>query len=261
MADNTAVGSVRIASMLALVRALGAQGGYATPHQAYDWIKQNTGLPDRMPTGTKLSSSAHFEREVRFARQELADAGLLASTEGAWRLLDAAAAELTPEDARRITQANTRLRRAGQAKGKFVLNETSLPHSGGQPTTGPRPAIWERLVKREIGPASVYVFRFAESPIWKIGFAGDVEARLREVNRHIPVELLGQRWTLIRRKLWPSSNLAYRMEQRILEMLKAERTVYERVQCPEPIVEEAWQRALSEMVGEADTSVIQRLGS
>lgn len=253
MVDNAGVGSVRIASMLALVRALAAQGGYATPHQTYDWIKRNTGLPDRMPTDTKLSSSAHFEREVRFARQELADAGLLASAGGAWQLLDAAAAELTPEDARRITQDNTRQRRAGQAMDESVLKVTSLPHSGHQPTTGPRPASWERLVKREIGPASVYVFRFAVSAVWKIGFAGDVEVRLREVNRHMPVELLGQRWVLIRTKLWPSSDMAYRMEQRILEILRDKRTVYERVQCSEPIVEEAWQRALSDMNGETDT--------
>jgi hypothetical protein len=252
-ADNAAVGSVRIASMLALVRALAAHGGYATPGQTYDWIKRNTDLPDRMPTETKLPSSAHFEREVRFARQELADAGLLASTEGAWRLLDAAAADLTPDDARRITQDNTRRRRAGQTKGEFVPETTPPPHSGQQPTTGPRPASWEQLIKREIGPASVYVLRFAESAVWKIGFAGDVEARLRDVNRHIPVELLGQRWTLIRTKLWPSSDMAYQMEQRILEILTAKRTVYERVQCPEPIVEEAWQRALVDMVGEADT--------
>jgi len=239
--------------MLALARALAAQGGYATPHQTYDWIQRNTDLPDRMPSETKLSRSAHFEREVRFARQELADAGLLASTDGAWRLLDAAAAELTPEDARRITQDNTRQRRAGQTKGGSVSKVTSLAPSGQQPTTGPRPASWERLVKREIGPASVYVFRFAESSLWKIGFAADVEARLREVNRHMPVELLGQRWVLIRTKLWPSSDMAYRMEQRILAILKDKRTVYERVQCSEPLVDEAWQMALTDMVGEAVT--------
>ena len=234
--------------MLALVRALAVHGGYATPHQTYDWIKRNTDLPDRLPIETKLAPSAHFEREVRFARQELADAGLLASTNGAWRLLDAAAADLTSEDARRITQENTRRRRAGQTKGDLP----EAAHSG-QPTTGPRPTSWEQTVKREIGPASAYLFRFAASAVWKIGFASDVQARLRDVNRHIPVELLGQRWMLIHTKLWPSADMAYRMEQRILELLTAKRTVYERVQCPEPIIEEAWQTALSDMVGEATT--------
>jgi hypothetical protein len=87
--------------------------------------------------------------------------------------------------------------------------------------------------------------------VWKIGFASDVQARLREVNRHVPVELLSQRWMLIHTKSWPSADTAYRMEQRILELLTAKRTVYERVQCAEPIIEEAWQRALSEMLGDA----------
>jgi hypothetical protein len=241
--------AVRITSMLTLVRALAAQGGYATPHQTYDWIKRNTDLLDRLPTETKLSRTVHFEREVRFARQELADAGLLASTNGAWRLFDAAAADLTAEDARRITQDNTRRRRAGKTKGEL------LPGAGlsGQPTTGPRPTSWEQMVKREIGPASAYLFRFAASAVWKIGFASDVQARLREVNRHVPVELLGQRWMVIHTKLWPSAEMAYQMEQRILDLLTAKRTVYERVQCPEPIIEEAWQTALSDMVGEAAT--------
>jgi hypothetical protein len=238
--------AVRITSMLALVRALAAHGGYATPHQTYDWIKRNTDLIDRLPTETKLARSAHFEREVRFARQELADAGLLASAEGAWRLLKAAAGDLTSEDARRITQDNTRRRRAGQIKGEPVPDA----HAG-QPTTGPRPTSWEQMVKRETGAASAYLFRFAASAVWKIGYASDVQARLREVNRHVPVELLGQRWMLIHTKFWPSADMAYRMEQRILELLAAERTVYERVQCPEPIIEEAWQRALTGMVGEA----------
>jgi hypothetical protein len=233
--------------MLALARALAAHGGYATPHQTYDWIKLNTDLPDRLPTETKLDPTAHFEREVRFARQELADAGLLASTNGAWRLLDAGAADLSSEDARRITQDNTRRRRAGQMKGAV----TPEAYPSGQPTTGPRPAGWEQIVKREIGPASAYLFRFAASAVWKIGFARDVQARLREVNRHVPVELLSQRWMLIHTKSWPSADMAYRMEQRILELLTAKRTVYERVQCAEPIIEEAWQRALSEVLSDA----------
>lgn len=241
--------AVRITSMLALVRALAVHGGYATPHQTYDWIKLNTDLSDRLPTETKLARSAHFEREVRFARQELADAGLLATTNGVWRLLDAAAADLTSEDARRIMQDNTRRRRAGQMKGELAPGTAP----SGQPTTGPRPTSWEQMVKREIGAASAYLFRFAASAVWKIGFASDVQARLREVNRHIPVELLGQRWILIHTQRWPSGDMAYRMEQRILELLTAKRTVYERVQCPEPVMEEAWQTALSEMVGEGVT--------
>jgi hypothetical protein len=47
--------------------------------------------------------------------------------------------------------------------------------------------------------------------------------------------------------------MAYQMEQRILELLTANRTVYERVQCPEPVMEEAWQTALCDMVAEAVT--------
>lgn len=232
--------------MLALVRALAAHGGYATPREMYDWIERNTGLADRLPTETKLGRSAHFQREVRFARQELADAGLLITTNNAWRLMDAAAADLTSEDARSITQENTRRRRAAQTKAEIVRKS---PLSG-QPTTGPRPTGWEQMVKREIGPAATYLFRFAASAVWKIGFASDVQARLREVNRHVPVELLGQRWMLVHTMSWPSADLAYRMEQRILELLAAKRTVYERVQCRRSVMEKAWQTALGKMMAE-----------
>ncbi|MGN6818585.1 MAG: hypothetical protein ACTHJR_07930 [Sphingomonas sp.] len=236
--------------MLALVRSLAAGGGALSPHDTDAWIRANTDLTTRMPSVTKLSAAEHFEREIRFGRQELAEAGLLATVGGAWRLLDAEAVDMTAEQAREITRQNTRRRRDAKSADRGV--KIRRPHSGRSPraTKGPRPVDWRGTVTRETGPASTYLFRFEGSHIWKIGFAANVEVRLREVNRHIPIELLDRRWVLIRSQPWASSELAYQMEQKVLEGLNSKRTVYERVECSEAEALKMWVQALADFASE-----------
>lgn len=235
--------SIRVSSMIALARALGAHGGYALPKQAYDWIRSNTDLPKLMPLDTKLAPSDHFEREVRFGRQELAEGGLLATADGSWRLLDSASVNLTPDAARLITRENTRRRRARREVTTEPEPRLSSSPAGAAPTKGPRPVAWQGIVTRELGPAATYLLRFEGSDIWKVGFAVDVESRLREINQHVPVELLNRRWLLVKTKQWPSAELAHRMEQAVLARLCDVRTVYERVSCSGDSVEVAWDEA------------------
>ncbi len=230
--------------MLALVRALATCGGALSPPEAYEWIRRNTDLAGRMPGLTKLSASQHLEREIRFGRQELAEAGLLATVGGVWRMLDAEAAEMSPEQARQIMRQNTRRRRGAVDDEKNADFTRSMRYPLPKPSKGPRPVDWQGIIVRETGPASTYLFRFGESHIWKIGFAAHVETRLLEVNRHIPVELLHQRWVLIRSRPWGSSELAYQMEQRVLADFGLSRTVYERVDCSEEEMLKVWVAAM-----------------
>jgi hypothetical protein len=233
--------------MIALVRALSALGGYARPRQAYDWIRENTGLAQRMPKGTKVSEVDHFEREVRFGRQELAEGGILATAEGSWRLLDSCATDLSVELARRITRDNTRRRRERRARARGGKNSESIsPSRPTMPSIGPRPTAWQGTVRRELGPASTYLLRFEGSDIWKVGFAVSVEGRLREINQHVPVELIGRRWLMVKTQRWASSEMAHRMEQAVLVRLSASRTVYERVRCSEAEVVAGWEQALAD---------------
>jgi hypothetical protein len=113
----------------------------------------------------------------------------------------------------------------------------SLARSG--PTRGPVPSSYTGTVARDADvPADTYAFRFGERDCWKIGHAQNVKARLAEVNRHIPFEILGEQWACVRTRTWPTQIEAYEMEQRLFSRLP--RTEGERVACSYVDMEEAW---------------------
>lgn len=114
-----------------------------------------------------------------------------------------------------------------------------------EPTTGPRPSDWIGEVSRsaaEIG--YTYALRFGKRDLWKIGHAHDLTARLQDINKHVPYEVLGERWGLVMQQKWQSSVGAYEMEQRVLARLQIHRTEGERVTCPEIVVFSAWKSSL-----------------
>jgi hypothetical protein len=113
------------------------------------------------------------------------------------------------------------------------------------PTRGPVPSSWSGTVARDANAtATTYALRFGRRDIWKIGHAQDVTDRLADVNRHVPHEVLGERWSLAWRQLWPTQTAAYEMEQRVLTLLSARRTEGERVQCTEDELRAAWISAI-----------------
>jgi len=115
-----------------------------------------------------------------------------------------------------------------------------------KPTTGPAPTSWNGTVTRDAnGEASTYVFQFGKRNIWKIGHAQDVQARLSDVNRHIPTEALGEQWMIVLHQRWPSEAAAYRMEQDVLARLSCHRTSGERVQCERQQIEAAWVQSMT----------------
>jgi hypothetical protein len=90
------------------------------------------------------------------------------------------------------------------------------------PTRGPPPSTWTATVSRNAdAAATTYAFRFGKRDIWKIGHAQDLSARLDEVNKHVPDEVLGERWSIAWRQPWRTQTEAYEMEQRLLSLLTA----------------------------------------
>jgi hypothetical protein len=89
--------------------------------------------------------------------------------------------------------------------------------------------------------------RFGDSAIWKIGHAKSVEARLREVNKHVPSELLNAEWEVISSERWDNSVLAHAMEQRIFKLIRRSRTRGERVRCPKETLLKAWNDAAAKV--------------
>lgn len=112
-------------------------------------------------------------------------------------------------------------------------------------TTGPRPTSWSGEVSRDATEASfTYAFQFGERELWKIGHAKDVAARLAEVNRHVPSEVLREQWRRVLEHPWPTEGAAYDMEQRALTALRSTTSVGERVICSKRRLETAWSAAL-----------------
>jgi hypothetical protein len=117
--------------------------------------------------------------------------------------------------------------------------------SGTGPTRGPAPSSWSGTVSRDANAAATtYALRFGRRNIWKIGHAQDLAARLLDVNKHIPHEVLGERWSIVWKQIWPSQTAAYEMEQRVFTLLAAQRTEGERVHCTEDELRAAWIGAL-----------------
>ena len=251
--------STRPAYMLSIIRVLLASGGAARPKAVYSAIEARG--ERRFPVlADDVDPQVHFENAVRFARQELADGGILTRTLGVWTLAaPEVARELTHKDATRIIGDNRRereRRRAAKQKERADLKvefganlrvlSSEQRRQVGVPTLGPKPSSYEASFRREDGAASTYIFRFARSNIWKIGYAGHVSKRLDHVNQHVPLELLGEGWEIARSARWPSQSIAYGMEQALLGLLSAERTMFERVNCAEERIFAAWDQALND---------------
>lgn len=243
MPDPSGLKPSRAHYMLAVLRALDEHGGSAIPATIYAWLSSNAYWLNQSPP-INLASKRRFQQEIRFARQELADAGILVSKNSRWALANPQSkVRLTADDARRIVGENRRRRasKATERAGESTLEENSPDRFG--PTTGPRPVTWEGNVVREDGPAWTYAFKFEHSDLWKIGFAIDIHDRLKSVNQHVPIEILGRGWTLALSTHWPSQIMAHAMEQEVLSRLVNQRTRFERVRCSPQQLKTAWDGA------------------
>lgn len=114
-------------------------------------------------------------------------------------------------------------------------------------TMGPIPASFTSTrVKDALKPAVTYAFRFGTKNVWKVGWAHDPGERLKELNKHVPHEVLdGQLWHgkggCIQQ--WASAIQAYDMEQRVLASFPGEVRFGERVHCTKEELDAAWRAA------------------
>jgi hypothetical protein len=117
--------------------------------------------------------------------------------------------------------------------------------SGIGPTRGPTPSSWTGIVSRNsASAATTYAFRFGSRNVWKIGHAQDLASRLADVNKHVPHEVLHERWSVAWKQPWQTQNAAFEMEQRVFTLLDARRTEGERLNCTEAELREAWIAAM-----------------
>lgn len=117
--------------------------------------------------------------------------------------------------------------------------------SQGKPTTGPTPNSWTGSTGRDVDRrAFTYAFRFGNTEVWKIGHAVDVSERLKQVNQHIPTEIISQQWRPVMQHAWNSEVDAHGMEQRVFKALAEHRTAGERVRCHERVLMSAWMLAI-----------------
>ncbi len=86
--------------------------------------------------------------------------------------------------------------------------------------------------------------RIGSRNVWKIGHAQDVRERLADINRHIPHEVLHERWGIAYQHKWSTQLAAYEMEQRVLKTLRKLGDQGERVTCTEAELFKAWQAGL-----------------
>jgi hypothetical protein len=172
------------------------------------------------------------------------------------KLIDALAEQLTFE-------ATVRAVRLSEADAGVVMalprQEIELPShpvrdrlialgealKAGRPTTGPIPSFWTGEVTRDPDTeAWTYAMRFGKRDVWKVGHTQDLKQRLTDVNKHVPHEILGERWKIVLQQRWTCSQDAYDMEQRMFELLESHRTEGERLGCPEHLLQGAWIRCL-----------------
>ncbi len=241
--------------MVAVMDALHALGGQATPATVYGWLKRE-GRVRAADLDNPGRDEKWLHREVRFARQELFLGGLIeGANRGVWALTDEGRrTSLSLDGARRLVNRRRHPNDVGGVAealtdaGPDPLANIDLPDADASPegpTLGPVPISWTGTVTRELAGAGwVYSARFGNRDIWKIGQTNDVRNRLAELNKHIPHEVLGERWTVFLTHELATTALAYAMEQRVLAGLATHRTVGERVQCSEAQLVHIWENAI-----------------
>jgi hypothetical protein len=131
---------------------------------------------------------------------------------------------------------------------EFMRRDSELadaPLAAG-PTRGPVPSSWSGTVSRDANAAATtYAFRYGKRNVWKVGHAQDLPARLLEVNKHVPHEVLGECWSIAYQQHWGTQQEAYEMEQRVLGLLAARRTEGERLICAEDELQAGWLGAMA----------------
>jgi hypothetical protein len=118
-----------------------------------------------------------------------------------------------------------------------------LNDSKNKPARGVPPAVSGYQVTRTKMTSFVYVLHFQGTDIFKAGWAFDVVARARDINQHIPSEVLQQQWEVFLWRRYSDQFQAYGAEQRLLQgPLKKYRTQGERFKIGEKDLRLIWDK-------------------
>lgn len=114
------------------------------------------------------------------------------------------------------------------------------------PTRGlpPSSSISYKVLRTTKGPAWTYAMRFGTRNVWKIGFTQNLKARLIELNKHVPDEVLREKWSVAMSREWPTALRAYECEKLVLSLTAGRRTKGERIQCRPQTIRSAWRTAI-----------------
>lgn len=111
-------------------------------------------------------------------------------------------------------------------------------------TMGPVPSSFSTTMVRDtFREACTYAYQFGNKNVWKVGWAHDPVERLADLNKHVPHEILDQKWGRGWTQKWASAEQAYAMEQRVLRSFANEDLYGERVHCTKEQLEAAWRKA------------------
>lgn len=130
--------------MAGVLDSLRALGGEAAVGRVYEWlVEQKIAYPDDLTT-LQSDGGSRFHKEVRWARKELFDAGLLmAPDRGTWALTDTGfVTELTPQAARQMVSARASERRRMKAEADSGVSHELADQTPAQ----------KRRTDREAGP-------------------------------------------------------------------------------------------------------------
>ncbi|MGI9488243.1 MAG: hypothetical protein ACR2RF_20665 [Geminicoccaceae bacterium] len=129
---------------------------------------------------------------------------------------------------------------------EIIHRERDLIGTLSGPSRGLTPSSWSGSVSCDATAASnTYALQFGNRNVWKIGHAKDVKSRLKEINAHVPGEILNESWSVVRVQRWPNQSAAFDMEQRVLKQLASCRTEGERVVCSETELDKGWASAVA----------------
>jgi hypothetical protein len=233
--------------MIELLNVLRALGGEAHRLAVFEYMIEE-GIARQPDLETiQTDGGTRFRKHVDFSRKELFDGGLIGDGgPGIWFLTPSGEDTfLTHSSANRIVALNQKLRPLRKAQ-KEASRRTNERRFATGPTTGPKPVAWSGRVSRDnLQPAVTYILQWGETDVWKVGHAIDIEKRLSQVNKHVPVEVLGISWNLLTTQAWENSVLAHAMEQEVFRLVDRCASQGERLRCGVSPLLRAWNEAMS----------------
>lgn len=151
---------------------------------------------------------------------------------------------LSPEQRSAILALDREEIDVAQTKAIWDEREQIAAEVGPGGTMGPIPTSFLTTTHRDaLQPASTYAFQFGSRNVWKIGWANDPAKRLEDLNRHVPFEILKEKWGNGWIQKWATAGQAYAMEQKILNSFDASLRYGERIHCTAQELEIVWRKA------------------